>query len=378
MKTVNGKYTSAKVFTNNVEDYALAQIQKLCDNEVFKDCKVRIMPDVHPGKVGTIGFTSSIGDKIMPMVLGNDIGCGISIDKIKNTHIEFQKLDTVIREHIPSGFNIRNNPHDNANDCNLFEFNCIGAINKDKYEKSIGTLGGGNHFIEIDVDKKGDLYLTVHSGSRYTGQCITDYYLKEGQFYLRKRGIEVPYELTWLEGRLMKQYIHDVSLATYYAQINRLTILRVIEKYMKLKPIWYANSNHNCIYNDPFIIPDRKLILRKGAVSAYEGETVIIPVNMKEGIILGEGKGNPDWNYSAPHGSGRIMNRENVKSNFTVSQFKSEMKGIYCSCIGKDTLDEAPFAYRGLEEIKEAISETVEVKTILTPVYNFKAGSKEK
>lgn len=373
MRLVQGKYTSAKVFSDSAEDYALAQIQMLCDNEAFKDCQVRVMPDVHPGKVGPIGFTSTLGDKIMPNVVGSDIGCGISMSIINDKHIEFRKLDTVIRNHIPTGFNIRDKVHKNFDKyCDIFSFHC--PIDQDKYERSLGTLGGGNHFIEIDVDKKGRHYIAVHSGSRYLGQCITDYYLKEGQNYLKSRGIEIPYELTWLEGELMEDYIHDVIMATRYAQINRLTILEEIKKRMKFKSVYYMECIHNTINWNPFA---NEWYIRKGAISANVGETVIIPINMKDGIIIGYGLGNPDWNHSAPHGAGRIMNRENVKNHFTVSQFKKEMSGIYCSCIGKGTLDEAPFAYRGIDEISEAIKDTVKIDEILKPVYNYKAGNEK-
>lgn len=372
MRLVQGKYTTAKVFSDTAEDYALAQIQKLCDNEVFKDCQVRIMPDVHPGKVGPIGFTSELGNKIMPNVVGSDIGCGISMDILGDKHIEFQKLDKVIREYIPTGFNIRDKVHKNFKRyCDIFKFNC--PIDEDKYMKSLGTLGGGNHFIEINKNEDGILFLVVHSGSRYLGQRITEYYLNEGQFYLRARGIEVPYELTWLEGELMEKYIQDVIMATHYAQINRVTILEEIEKHMKLTSLYHYNKPHNTISRGI----DGNWYIRKGAIAAEDGETVIIPINMKDGIILGTGLGNPDWNYSAPHGAGRIMNRENVKNNFTVSQFKNEMKGIHCSCISKGTLDEAPFAYRGIEEISEAIKDTVRIDEILKPVYNYKAGNEK-
>ena len=372
MKTVEGKYTSAKVFSNTAEDYALAQIKMLCDNEVFKDCKIRVMPDVHPGVVGPIGFTSTVGDKIMPMVVGNDIGCGITIDKIESKKkIEFQKLDKVIRENIPSGDKKRDKTDYRFPP--IKDFYCKSAIDSIKVDRSIGTLGGGNHFIEMDVDDEGNYYLAVHSGSRYLGQAVTDYYLREGQKYLKAKGIEVPYELTWLEGELMEQYLHDVKQTIMFAHLNRCIILDIIEREMKLKGITSFDSNHNYIGKSV-----EGLTIRKGAIGSYTDLDVIIPINMKDGIILGVGKGNPDWNYSAPHGAGRIMSRQDVKSNFTINQFKSEMRGIYCSCIGRDTLDEAPFAYRGIEEIKEAISDTVEIKKILKPVYNFKAGSKEK
>lgn len=390
MKEVKGVYTTAKVFSDNVEDKALLQIKMLCNNEAFYNCKVRVMPDVHPGYFGTIGFTSTLGDRILPEVIGPDIGCGVSIAKIDKKNIEFKKLDAVIRDYVPSGFNIRNTVHSNYERyCDILKFRCAKAINFEKAQLSLGTLGGGNHFIEVDKDDEDNLYLVVHTGSRILGEFIFSYYMKEGQMRLKSRGIDIPFELTYLDGELMKDYIHDVETATAYAQINRLTILDEIEKHMKFKEVWYTESIHNNIQcgssintNDTIITKGSwplidDIIIRKGAISAYNGICTIIPINMKDGIILGTGLGNEDWNYSAPHGAGRIMNRESVKSNFTVNQFKKEMKGIYSSCIRKDTLDEAPFAYRGIDEIKEAISETVKIDKILKPVYNFKAGGKE-
>ena len=375
MKEVKGVYTTAKIFSDNVEDRALLQIKMLCNNEAFYNCKVRVMPDVHPGYFGTIGFTSTLGDRILPEVIGPDIGCGVSIAKIDKKNIEFQKLDAVIRDHIPSSFNIRDTVHSNYEKyCDLLKFRCK-AINPEKAQLSLGTLGGGNHFIEVDKDDEGNLYLVVHTGSRMLGEYIFSYYMKEGQMRLKSRGINLPFELTYLDEDLMEDYIHDIGKATAYAQINRLTILDEIEKYMKFKEVWYSESIHNDIkLGGPFT---NDVIIRKGAISAHKGEMVIIPINMKDGIILGTGLGNEDWNYSAPHGAGRIMKREDIKYHFTVNQFKKEMKGIYSSCIGKDTLDEAPFAYRGIDEIKEAISETVRIDKILKPVYNFKAGGKE-
>ena len=377
MKLVEGKYTTAKVFSDNVEDYAIAQIKMLCDNEVFKDQIIRVMPDVHPGKVGPIGFTSTVGDKIMPSVIGSDIGCGICIAMIDKKKLEFQKLDSVIRKYIPTGFNIRNTPHkfyDRYVDGTL-KFRCQDHINIEKAKLSLGTLGGGNHFIEVDKDDEDNLYVAIHSGSRHLGQEITEYYMGEGQRRLKEKGIDIPYELTYLEGELMEDYIHDSFMAMHYAGISRNAILNDLEKYMKFKVFCYNNSIHN--YINLGVSFTNNIILRKGAISAYKDETVIIPINMKDGIILGTGLGNPDWNYSAPHGAGRIMNRESVKSNFTVNQFKKEMKGIHCTGIGKDTLDEAPFAYRGIDEIRDAISETVRIDKILKPIYNFKAGGKE-
>lgn len=368
MKTVNGVYTSAKIFTDIIEEYAAAQIQMLCDNAAFEGCKIRVMPDVHPGKVGTIGFTSTVGEKILPNVVGIDIGCGVTLAKLKQKKAEFQKLDKVIREGIPSGFQVRKKPHRFSRDFDFLQLQCIEHINIEKAESSLGTLGGGNHFIELDQDGEGYLYAVIHSGSRRLGKEVTEYYLAEGQKELKKKGISVPYEMTYLEGTLMEAYLHDVQVVQGFAALNREAMLDELVKGMKWKVQEEITSVHNYIEDS-----ENGAILRKGAISAKKEEPVIIPVNMRDGILLGLGKGNNDWNNSAPHGAGRKMKREEVKARFTVSQFKSEMNGIYSSCIGKETLDEAPFAYRNLAEIEEWIGDTVEITKRLRPVYNFKA-----
>ena len=371
MKTVNGVYTSAKIFTDTIEDYAMAQIQQLCDLEAFQGCKIRIMPDVHPGKVGTIGFTATVGGKLLPNVVGIDIGCGITVAKLKQKRMEYQKLDTVIRENVPSGRQIRKHPHRFSDTAMLSELTCSRHIHGERAMLSLGTLGGGNHFIEIDRDEEGLLYVVIHSGSRHLGKEVTEYYLREGQKCLKEQGQEVPYELTYLEGSLMDDYVHDTQILQEFASLNRNVILDEMAKGMKWKIEDVCHSVHNYIE-----VSTEGAILRKGAVSARKGEFVAVPINMRDGVLLGTGLGNADWNYSAPHGAGRLIKREYVKNKFTVSDFKAEMKGIHCSCIGKDTLDEAPFAYRGVDEIMEHIAETVQIHKRLFPVYNFKAGGK--
>jgi len=371
MKTVNGIYTSAIIFTENIEDYALAQIQQLCDNEAFENSKIRIMPDVHPGKVGTIGFTATVGGRVLPNVVGIDIGCGITLARLRQKKEEWQRLDKVIRTCVPSGSGLRQKPHRFGERFDLAELICGEAVSWAKTACSIGTLGGGNHFIEIDEDEEGNLYAAVHSGSRHLGKEVTEYYLREGQKQLKRKGIQVPYELVWLEGELLEDYLHDVALVQKFAALNREAILDELAGGMKWKPEEMVSSAHN--YID---LSGDQRILRKGAVSARAGETVVIPVNMRDGILVCEGKGNAEWNFSAPHGAGRILKRQAVKENYTVSRFKQEMRGIYCSCIGADTLDEAPFAYRGLDEIDGAISDTVTVKKRLKPVYCYKDSGK--
>ena len=373
MITINGVATSAIIFNTNtttysIDDYAIAQLQNLCDNPSFEGCKIRVMPDVHPGKVGTIGFTSTLGETVMPNVIGIDIGCGMTLAKIKGKVKEFQKLDTVIRERVPSGFSIRTKAHHKALTFDFSELRCHKHIQKDKAMLSLGSLGSGNHFIEVDQDEEKNYYLVIHSGSRHLGQEVTEHYLREGQRQLREKGIEIPYELTYLEGNLMESYLHDLAIVQKYASLNREIILSEICAGMKLKLL----ESYSCVHNYIDFDTDAPII-RKGAISAQTGEKVIIPINMRDGIILGTGLGNEEWNCSAPHGAGRIMKREDVKSKYTVSSYKREMKGIYSSCIGKETLDEAPFAYRGIEEIRDAIADTVAVERIIKPIYNYKA-----
>ena len=374
MKTINGVATSAiifhtKVTEHSVDDYAMAQIQMLCDNEAFKNCKIRIMPDVHPGKVGTIGFTSTLGERILPNVIGIDIGCGMTLAKVKGKIKEFQKLDTVIRERVPSGFSVRTKIHNQALGFDFTSLYCYKHIREQHARLSLGTLGGGNHFIEVDVDEEKNSYLVVHSGSRHFGQEVTEHYLREGQRELQANGIHTPYELTYLTDTLKEQYLHDLAIVQDFATLNRDIILSEICKGMK----WKVHETTSCIHNYVDFNGETP-ILRKGAISAKVGEPVIIPINMRDGILLGTGLGNEEWNCSAPHGAGRILKREDVKKSYTLSSFKSEMKGIYSSCISKDTLDEAPFAYRSIDEIKDAIAETVTIDKIIKPIYNFKAG----
>ncbi len=384
MKTLNGIYTSATIFTvknetHAIDNYAHHQLQMLCDNEILKNSRIRVMPDVHPGKVGTIGLTITIGDKIMPNLLGIDIGCGMTLGNIKGKKVEFQKLDTVIRQNILSSFAIREKVHRFSDDFSFKKSRCAEHIHLETALLSLGTLGGGNHFLEIDKDAKGQFYVVIHSGSRHLGKEVTEHYLHEGQKSLKKQGITLPYELTYLEGTLKEDYLHDIKMVQNYAPLNRKIILDELTKGMK----WKQLDQYECIHNyvddsadvvDTFGSP----ILRKGAISAKKNEKVIIPINMRDGILLGCGLGNEEWNYSAPHGAGRILKREDVKNKFTVSAFKSEMKGIYSTCIGKDTLDEAPFAYRSMDDISDAIRETVSIDQIIRPIYNFKAGESKK
>lgn len=383
MENIKGAYTSAQIYTTNnnttaVDQYAISQLRMICDHESSINSIIKVMPDVHPGKVGTIGLTMTVGDKIMPNLIGIDIGCGMTLAKIKAKNVEYQKLDTLIRDSIPSGFSIRTKAHRFVDEFDFDELKCYKHIRLDKAILSLGSLGSGNHFIEVDKDHKGNLYIVIHSGSRHLGKEVTEYYLNKGQQQLKDAGLNIPYEITYLEGQLKDDYIHDLWIVQKYASLNRYIILDELVKGMKWKIIDSYECAHNYIDFSEYIVNTFGApLLRKGAISAKKNQNVIIPINMRDGIILGKGLGNIDWNYSAPHGAGRIIKRDDVKNHFTVSAFKAEMKGIYSTCINKDTLDEAPFAYRGIDEIAEAIKDTVTIDTIIRPVYNYKAGSKE-
>ena len=366
---VKGIYTEAKIYTDDVENYALAQVKMICDNEIAKGSSICMMPDIHPGKIAPIGLSMAVTDKVIPQLLGVDIGCGMTCVKLNKSKAEFQKLDRVIRENVPSGCAIRKAPHHMAEEFFYEGLHCLHHINRQKADRSLGTLGGGNHFIELDRSDDGSLYLVVHSGSRHLGEEVAAYYTKLANICLKEQGKEVPYYMSYLEGGNKAAYLEDVQIIQRYAEWNRQIIVREILKGMK----WKAEEQF-CV---PHNYLDDSGILRKGAISAKKGEPVVIPVNMRDGIILGIGKGNAEWNYSAPHGSGRKIKREDVKNRYTVSEFRKEMQGIYSSCVGADTLDEAPFAYRSIEEIAEQIKDTVELTEILRPVYNFKAGSRK-
>ncbi len=376
MIPVKGKYSDALIMCTgdetdgNVDQYAIAQVHMICDTEAAKGSNIRIMPDVHPGKVGPIGLTMTVGERILPALVGVDIGCGMLAVKVGRIRNDFQKLDTVIRDNIPVGLKVRSTVHHDAV-INLERLRCYRHIRGDKALLSIGTLGGGNHFIELDQDEAKETYMIVHTGSRHLGKEVAEYYMAAGQKALKEQGIKgVPYEMTYLSGDLMEDYLHDLSVVQEYAELNRKVIASEIIKGMK----WKEKEVITCIHN--YVdFSDNTPILRKGAISAKENEDVIIPINMRDGVILGKGRGNTEWNNSAPHGSGRITSREETANSHTVSEFRALMRGIYSSCISRDTLDEAPFAYRGVEYIREAVKDTLEISKILKPVYNYKGGN---
>lgn len=372
---IRGNYAEAKVYSEDAENYAKAQIKMICDDPVSEGSAIAVMPDVHPGAIGPIGLSMTVGEKVNSNLVGSDIGCGVHVAKIDASRIDFQKLTKVIVENIPSGSAVRDKPH---NYVERFDFNAVeafGNIKKDRAMLALGTLGGGNHFIEVDEDSEGGYYLAIHSGSRSFGSQVSEYYNKVGYEYLRSRGIEVPFEMTYLEGALRDAYLHDQALLCEFAYLNRRAIAIQIAKKMKWK-LADMDDSLDCCHN--YIdMGDKVPMLRKGAISALKNERVAIPLNMRDGTIVGRGRGNQDWNFTAPHGAGRILSRNDVKSKHTVNEFRKAMEGINSPSIGAGTLDEAPFAYREPAIIEAAIKDTVEVESILKPLFNFKAGNED-
>ena len=404
MIEIKGNYNSAKVFTDVIEESATAQIKELCDQEFVQNEKIRIMPDAHAGAGCVIGTTMTITDKIVTNLVGVDIGCGMETVRIKGKHIELMQLDKFIYRNIPSGFDVRDTPHRYSEQVNLTELKCAKYVNLDRAEKSLGTLGGGNHFIEADKDDNGSIYIVVHSGSRHLGVEVAKHYQEMGYKQLvsqyvankdeerklveelkeqgRKQDIQkeiiklrknktvpVPKHLAYVSGDLFNNYIHDMRIVQRFAELNRKAIMDEILKGMGLK----AEEQFTTIHN---YIDTENMILRKGSVSAQQGEKLIIPINMRDGSLICTGKGNPDWNYSAPHGAGRLMSRSAAKESFTVSEFKKQMKGIYSTSINSGTLDECPMAYKNMDDIVNNIGETAEILNIIKPIYNFKSGDK--
>ena len=402
MLELKGKYNEAKIFTDIVDETSVSQVLLLLNQEFVQGLKIRMMPDIHAGAGCTIGTTMTITDKIVPNLVGVDIGCGMETIRIKEKHLEPQKLDKLIYEKIPSGFHVREKTHRYFEQINLEDLYCYRYINPARAQKSLGTLGGGNHFIEADRDDGGALYVVVHSGSRHLGLEVAEYYQEEGYKALNgcaKKDIEdliadlkaqgrnqeiqkritalkntkrtsVPKQLAYVSGELFEQYIHDMKIVQEFAQVNRQAMMDTIVKGMGFHVEEQFTTIHNYIDID-------NMILRKGSVSAQAGEHLLIPINMRDGSLLCTGKGNEDWNFSAPHGAGRLMSRSAAKETFTVSEFKKEMEGIYTTSVGRSTLDECPMAYKGMEDIVGNIEPTVNVDVVIKPIYNFKAGDGE-
>ena len=400
MIELRGKYAEAKVFTDVVDQESISQVISLLNQPYAQGSRVRMMPDIHAGAGCTVGTTMTIGDKICPNLVGVDIGCGMETVRIKEKHMELQKLDKLIRAEIPSGFAVRSKPHRYAKEIDLEELRCAKHVDLLRAEKSLGTLGGGNHFIEANKDDEGNLYIVIHSGSRRLGLEIANYYQnagfralndrrKDGEDLitelkrqgrqseisgllaeLKKQPVNIPKPLAYVEGNLLQDYLHDMAIAQAYAGLNRRAMMDTILKGMGLKAAERFTTIHNYIDLEHGI-------LRKGAVSAQEGERLLIPINMRDGSLICIGKGNEDWNFSAPHGAGRLMSRSEAKQSFTVHEFKKQMEGIYTTSVGSATLDECPMAYKSMADIVDNIGPTAEIVNIIKPIYNFKAGNSD-
>jgi RNA-splicing ligase RtcB len=394
MIELKGKNNTAKVFTDNIDQETISQVIELLNQPFTADSQIRIMPDCHAGKGCVVGTTMTLTDKVVPNLVGVDIGCGMYAIKLEETEIDMAHLDTVINTYVPSGFSI----HDHAvtDYAKLKDYTC--DINVDNAKRSLGSLGGGNHFIEIDQDKDGNLWLVIHCGSRHLGIEVCDHYQKAGFKVikddnvkakidakiaeLKAKGLEreientikilkmqapnIPEHLAYVEGTLFDDYIHDMRLTQEYAKLNRETIADIIVHRMGLHPVDAFDTIHNYIDID-------NMILRKGSISAQLGEKVIIPMNMRDGSLICLGKGNPDWNYSAPHGAGRIMSRGQAKDNVNFEEFKKSMEGIYSTSVVESTIDESPMVYKPIDEIMANVADTVDILDVIKPIYNFKA-----
>lgn len=366
MIVVKGTYNSAKVFTNDLEDTAAKQIKELLEQEFVEGLKIRIMPDVHAGAGCTIGTTMTLEDKVVPNLVGVDIGCGVEVVRLGKQKPDYRSLDELIYRGIPSGFKIRKREHPFLKNVAIDRLICKNKakLNMDRAKKSLGTLGGGNHFIEIGENEKGEFYLLIHSGSRNIGLQVALYYQKLAQ--KKQKGKGIPRDLTYLEGKDTENYLHDMALMQNYAEWNRRAMAQII-----LDGLGYENlGRFSTIHN---YIDIEEAILRKGAVSAKKGEIFLLPMNMRDGSFICRGKGNPDWNYSAPHGAGRILSRTQARKKLSLKEFKTSMEGIYTTSAQNRTLDEAPRAYKKMHEILENVEPTLEVLHHLKVRYNYKA-----
>lgn len=365
---IKGKYNEAKVFTKDLEKTARDQIQTLCDQPFVQGSKIRIMPDVHAGAGCTIGTTMTIDDKVVPNLVGVDIGCGMETIRLLSDDLDFKEFDQLVRRQIPSGFSIRRKPHRYLQSINLKKLRCREggkndkALRMDRAELSLGTLGGGNHFIEINRDERDRLYLVVHSGSRNLG-------LQVALYYQRRASALHPYlprDLAYLDGRWFDDYLHDMQLIQQFAVLNRKAIVDELVQGMSFRYDLDFTTIHNYIDLD-------RMILRKGAISALKGERVLIPLNMRDGSLICEGLGNCDWNYSAPHGAGRVMSRTEARKKLSLKTLHEMMRDVYTTSINRETLDESPEAYKPASELIDEIGDTVKLIHRLRPVYNFKA-----
>ena len=388
-----------KIFGDILEDEALAQIQRLADFKPYQNSHIRVMPDVHAGKGCTIGTTLILDEAVTPNLVGVDIGCGMFVVALGNVEIDLPLLDQIVNEKIPSGCHIHPSPI--AQFPMLENLKCIKVIDVHKAYCALGSLGGGNHFIELNEDAEGNKFLVIHSGSRNFGVRICHFYQKIADELCRKGYVDrneiiqrlktegrsqeihselqklksknepVPDGLAYITGEDKDDYLHDMYIAQDYAKLNRETIAYLILQELGLDSCIAANGFHTV--HNYIDTNDNGTILRKGAVRANLGEKLIIPMNMRDGSLICIGKGNPDWNYSAPHGAGRLMSRKKAKESLSLEEFADNMKDVYSSSVCNSTLDEAPMAYKPMQSIVGAIQETVDIQNIIRPIYNFKA-----
>lgn len=398
MFEIRGKYSTAKVFADKIDEDSVRQIYDLCNQQFTENERIRMMPDVHAGAGCVIGTTMTVTDRVVPNLVGVDIGCGMETVLIKGRQLEPEQLDKFIKFNIPSGFSIRNKEHRYAGKLRLSELRCAKHISLDRAFLSLGTLGGGNHFIEADKGESG-IYIVIHSGSRHLGVEVAKHYQKRAVDELKHSGDAdvkkliaemksagrekeinaalkklnmqakktVPDHLAYVFGSAFDDYIHDMKIVQEFAMLNRKAMMDDIIRSMKLKVTDEFTTVHNYIDTE-------NMIVRKGSVSAQKGERLIIPINMRDGSLICIGKGNPDWNFSAPHGAGRLFSRSQAKQSFTVSEFKKQMVGIYSSTINSATLDECPMAYKSMNDIVDNIGDTVDIIEVIKPIYNYKAG----
>ena len=399
MMEIKGKVNTAICFAKVIEDEAIEQIRRMCDYEFTEGSQIRIMPDVHAGKGCTIGTTMTVKDKAVPNIVGVDIGCGMYTVNLGKVEINMEQMDAAAH-FIPSGLNVWEGRKERFD---LLGLRCYrGLKDTRRLERSLGTLGGGNHFIEIDQAADGTKYLVIHSGSRNLGKQVAEFYQrlaidlnkgKEEYFAKRdaliaeykatgrrseiqdalkalkweSREATIPEDLCFVYGQYLEDYLHDVEICQSFARRSRELMAEIILQRLGLETVDAFHTIHNYIDTD-------EMILRKGAIAAHDGERVLIPINMRDGSVLAIGKGNPDWNFSAPHGAGRIMSRTAAKERLDLEEYRREMEGIYTTSVNEATLDEAPMAYKSLSDIIDVIQESVDVIEVLKPIYNFKAN----
>lgn len=366
---MHGKYASATVHTDNLDSTTTSQVQHLLDNEVSAGSTIHIMPDAHAGKGCTIGTTMTVTDKVVPNLVGVDIGCGVMaiLTGVSVDSIDFSELDDAIREYVPHGFSTQREEYRDSTGDYLLDSIHAAEINKERARYSMGTLGGGNHFIEIN-DCDGSAVLTIHTGSRNLGKQIAEWHQGVAIERMSAGGADFDRDLAYLTGDDMTRYLVDMRLAQLWAELNRMSVSSAIMTAMGWVPLDVFDTAHNYI--------DEKGVLRKGAIDTSHGERVAIPLNMRDGTVLGVGRGNGAWNNSGPHGAGRVLSRSKAKKILSVDEFKREMGKVWSSCVSACTLDESPMAYKSSSDILAVIGETVDVYSVVKPVYNFKSSEK--